>query len=508
LRPERAAHWLANLGAMLLLFLILMRGFSLITTKLAVAGEAAAAAEAQSTPAEDAAPPVLGNYVFPPDGRSVFFQQEGPDGLSKWYQVDVQGGQPTEGDPPQAALPSFVLTEGELKVRSRQNGDLMTVSPDGMHVIAIAPSPDGQSVAFAGARQNQGSVGLYVLALSGGLNWLGSAEDIRDLSWTPDNEWVLYISPLAGVDQVFRARRDGSELKQLTDDFGDKTGLVVSPDGKQMAYLSTLNDHPNPGTVARFLTGQLPTPDQTREATAIWSDIDVIDQNGKTVRHLTSSDLGRAGLHWVNDGREVAYVRSAMTAPRTAFLYAYNVESGAERRIYPSVAIEGLECPASIPRGGQGSVKLTVSSTALIPSSVPVVLRSGSGPFAPGQVAGSDERRKSAVRVETVDVPPGQTTTVEWPVKAVSGVTAYFSTLVDADSAQFFSEAHCSTKITYMGLRSLPFLPLTLPLLLPGLVLMIPWLRHQKKAWLWGIWLLTPLAVVGMVVWELSMVGF
>jgi hypothetical protein len=47
-----------------------------------------------------------------------------------------------------------------------------------------------------------------------------------------------------------------------------------------------------------------------------------------------------------------------------------------------------------------------------------------------------------------------------------------------------------------MGLPNLPFLPLVLPLTIVGMLLVIPWIRHQKKRWLWAVWLALPVAVI------------
>jgi Tol biopolymer transport system component len=77
-------------------------------------------------------------------------------------------------------------------------------------------SPDGQSIAFIASSIADT---LYVVP-SGG----GQAEslthrriDSRSMSWSPDSEWLVYQT-LRGEDiELYKIRRDGTEMQQLTD---------------------------------------------------------------------------------------------------------------------------------------------------------------------------------------------------------------------------------------------------------------------------------------------------
>ncbi len=89
--------------------------------------------------------------------------------------------------------------------------DVLAMDPDGSNVIRIAADPSGQE--FDGA-------------------------------WSPDGEWVVYRDSTRGInvdDEVFIARADGSDRRNLTDNPANDWGPDWSPDGTTIVFNSDRN---------------------------------------------------------------------------------------------------------------------------------------------------------------------------------------------------------------------------------------------------------------------------
>ena len=87
---------------------------------------------------------------------------------------------------------------------------------------------------------------------------------------SPDNRYLAFHSNRAGVFQIWRSERDGSNPKQLTFGSSESTWPSFSPDGKWIVY-----QHFEPGTP--FKLWRLPvdggTPESITEGVAIRAEI-------------------------------------------------------------------------------------------------------------------------------------------------------------------------------------------------------------------------------------------
>jgi len=117
------------------------------------------------------------------------------------------------------------------------------VSPDGEWIVfvlrkTLAPAPVAGAASATGAEANKGRTDLWLARTDG--------TDLRQLTthqhadtnprWAPDNKSVYFLSSRSEHQQIWRIRIDGGEAKQITDQPLDVGNLVVSPDGKYLAF--------------------------------------------------------------------------------------------------------------------------------------------------------------------------------------------------------------------------------------------------------------------------------
>ena len=118
---------------------------------------------------------------------------------------------------------------------------------------AINPtwSPDGEQVTFAYgyvfvdlASNYQRHFGVNAINVLGAdrRQLTPERETVQSLAWSPDGQWITFVSDREGFFAIYRVRADGSDLRRLT---GINTVAFLptwSPDG---AWLVFARNHPN-----------------------------------------------------------------------------------------------------------------------------------------------------------------------------------------------------------------------------------------------------------------------
>jgi len=116
------------------------------------------------------------------------------------------------------------------------------VSPDGKLVVFVLRETDLEA--------NLGRTDLWVVGTDGlpkasshtspaslGLRRLTShLEADSNPRWAPDNNSIFFLSRRSGFSQVWRICADGGEAQQVTDQPLDVGNLIVSPDGRHIAF--------------------------------------------------------------------------------------------------------------------------------------------------------------------------------------------------------------------------------------------------------------------------------
>ena len=125
------------------------------------------------------------------------------------------------------------------------------VSPDGRRVVFTLRTTDLEG--------NAGRTDLWLVDVDGtGLRRLTShsAADSNPC-WTPDGQAVMFLSTRSGSSQVWRILLDGGEAVQVTDLPLDVGNLLLSPDGKLMAFsLDVFPDLPDARSTRQRLDEQ------------------------------------------------------------------------------------------------------------------------------------------------------------------------------------------------------------------------------------------------------------
>jgi TolB protein len=150
-----------------------------------------------------------GNYGVSPDGR--------------WLAVSCAAT--TQGEHQVYVLPAG----GGDPVRKLTHG----ARPSFFH----AWSADSLTVAFT--RGSASKADIFTIAAVGGVESQLTRDTINDgPDFSPDGQFIYFDSSRSGTTQIWRMHTDGSQPEQVTDDDNQNSSPHVSPDGKNLAFLS------------------------------------------------------------------------------------------------------------------------------------------------------------------------------------------------------------------------------------------------------------------------------
>ncbi|MBW3566295.1 MAG: serine/threonine-protein kinase [Acidobacteria bacterium] len=199
--------------------------------------------------------------TWSPRGDALYFgsDRDGTDNLWR-IRIDEESGE-VEGKPEPLALPAafsghFTLSEQEeiafatmagtdrlvaheFDAKSLTVGAARPLLESSVGIFSFALSPDGRSIAFTTAARHED---LFVARSDGAevRQLTNDAARDRHPAWSPDGKTIYFYSNRAGAYQAWSIRADGSGLSQVTDVPLAREGMRVlyypspSPDGRML----------------------------------------------------------------------------------------------------------------------------------------------------------------------------------------------------------------------------------------------------------------------------------
>lgn len=189
----------------------------------------------------------------------------------------------------------------------------------------VTYSPSDGVVAFVSGRSGTSKIWLVGDDGSDPRLLLDDDGSERELTWSPDGSRVAFVRREDGRSDIWSVGRDGSGLRRITDDDAGEDHLTWSPDGSRIAFLSTREEH---------------------------QDVWVVDVASGEVRQLTREtnpwDEYRFQPAWSPDGSRLAYV-SNRSDHWHQDLWIVDVESGESRKVTTDVDV--MTSPRWSPNG-------------------------------------------------------------------------------------------------------------------------------------------------------------
>jgi len=221
-------------------------------------------------------------------------------------------------------------------------------------VGSVALSPDGRQVAYSVVMRDEpgrpyGQLWMMDLTTQKSIRFVGDKDRGGGALWSPDGKWVAFFGRLGDKHGLMIAKPDASDVTVLASPEGTNsplpgTGneLTWSPDGKQIAYISSTPDSraAEAGGDPMVITRYLYKPDAGEGMTRFNDNqrlhIFVVGIATKQIRQLTKGDTDEHSIDWSPDGKEILYLTNPEPNQDEFFNYdvfALSVADGSVRRI-------------------------------------------------------------------------------------------------------------------------------------------------------------------------------
>ena len=165
---------------------------------------------------------VLPGFSFTPDDKAIIISYGG-----KIWSIDVATKAATE-------VPFRI--KGSIDLGPELDFDYpIEDSPTftAVQIRDLAPSPDGKQLAFTVLNE------VYLMTLPNGtpqkLTTLGGTQ--AQPTWSPDGDWLAFVTWEVGGGKVYKVRADGSDLTQINQENGVFQAPAWSNDGKRIVLI-------------------------------------------------------------------------------------------------------------------------------------------------------------------------------------------------------------------------------------------------------------------------------
>jgi dipeptidyl aminopeptidase/acylaminoacyl peptidase len=226
---------------------------------------------------------------------------------------------------------------------------------------SVALSPDGQHLAYTVAMRDEpgrpyGQLWVMDLPTQKSIRFGGDKDRGGSPLWSPDGKWIAFFGRQADKHGLMIARPDGSDVTVLASPEGTNSPLpgigneiTWSPDGKQIAYISSTPDsraaeaEGDPMVITRYLYKPDAGEGMTRFNDNQRLHIFLVDLASRQTRQLTKGDTDEHSIDWSPDGKEILYLTNPEPNQDEFFnydVYALKVADNTSRRITATESIE------------------------------------------------------------------------------------------------------------------------------------------------------------------------
>ncbi len=265
---------------------------------------------------EDGAQPVQvthhtsGSFFWPSlssDGKVIVYEEN----FGIW-KLDLASGKPVE-------------IKLDIAADDRENNNEAVVTSNEAESYHLSPSGKRAVVAVQGD--------LFTIATDrGDVHRLTNSPGVRERTptWSPDGNWIAYISDATGEEQIYLIDEKGANTKQITATKSLKSQLAWSPDSKSLIFTDSgkklYKYAVAQGDTKVLATGSVIgfggnaignpawSPDSkwisyTKEGANLMAHIYLVPADGGTERRLTDADSFSDGnAVWSGDGKHIVYI--------------------------------------------------------------------------------------------------------------------------------------------------------------------------------------------------------
>lgn len=180
--------------------------------------------------------------------------------------------------------------------------------------------------------------------------------------WSPDGQWLSFLSSRGGKRGVWLIRPDGGEAALLTDHGTDVSGYRWSPDGRSLAFIATEPLTADQEARQRRRDDARIAGEELRNARLYVVPVTDPPQPQRDARVLTPADRsvqvesGRAGkvaFDWSPDGKAIAFSHTVTASPDafgSADISVVHLDDGRIEELVATAAAESA--PLYSPDGG------------------------------------------------------------------------------------------------------------------------------------------------------------
>jgi dipeptidyl aminopeptidase/acylaminoacyl peptidase len=248
-----------------------------------------------------------------------------------------------------------------LSPRNLAQGLATSDLPKLRSVGAVALSPDGRHLAYTVSMFDEpgrpyGQLWIMDLTSQKSIRIGGDKDRGGSPVWSPDGKALAFTGKQGDKHGLMIAKADGSDITQLVSPEGTNsplpgTGNSISwsPDGKQIAYISSTPDDRakdasgDPMVITRYLYKPDAGEGMTRFNDNQRLHIFVVDLATKQTRQLTKGDTDEHSIDWSPDGTELLYLTNPEPNQDEFFnydIFALKLADNSVRRITATEFIE------------------------------------------------------------------------------------------------------------------------------------------------------------------------